>query len=192
MLIIFDRTTSNAYTLLQHWFSFLDFKGIFSLEFYIQNSCFFCRISRRVASFSGRRQIENLFPLETMGLCYRGFIQTFRQNCSCYDRWSLMEQQTHVTPKNDLDVFSRIIHLWILVPGIAAWLTGELAGDFEKTRHLGFTVHKWLGISLSAFVCLRLVYGLIGPRTYRFKQWLPYTKDRLKASWEAALGLLSF
>ena len=103
-----------------------------------------------------------------------------------------MDQQAAITPKNDLDVFSRVIHLGILVPGLSAWLTGELAGDFEKAKHLGFTVHKWLGITLAVFVCLRLIYGLLGPRTYRFAQWLPYTKDRLKAAWEDVLGLLRF
>ena len=93
-----------------------------------------------------------------------------------------MNQNSDISHKNDLDVFSRIIHLGILVPGIAAWLTGELAGDFEKASRLWFAVHKWLGITLAAFVCLRLIYGLIGPRTYRFTQWLPYTKERLKTS----------
>jgi cytochrome b len=103
-----------------------------------------------------------------------------------------VDHSSELSNKNDLDVFSRIIHLGILIPGIAAWLTGELAGDFEKTRHLGFNVHKWLGITLAAFVCLRLIYGLIGPKSYRFKQWLPFTKDRLKASWEDVSGLLRF
>ena len=67
-----------------------------------------------------------------------------------------MDQHSGMTKRNDLDVFSMIIHLGMLIPGIAAWLTGELADDYEKAEHLGFTTHKWLGITLASFVCLRL------------------------------------
>ena len=103
-----------------------------------------------------------------------------------------MDQHAKMAKRNELDVFSRIIHLGILIPGIAAWLTGELADDFEKAEHLGFTIHKWLGITLAFFVCLRLLYGLLGPKTFRFTQWVPFTKDRLKAVGEDVLGLLRF
>ena len=103
-----------------------------------------------------------------------------------------MEPHSRIAKRNELDVFSRIIHLGILIPGVAAWLTGELAGDFEKIEHLGFTVHKWIGITMAVFVCLRLIYGIIGPKTFRFTLWLPFTKDRLKAVGEDVLGLLRF
>lgn len=101
-----------------------------------------------------------------------------------------MDQQPFITKRNELDVFSKIIHLGMLIPGIAAWLTGELADDYEKAEHLGFSIHKWLGISLAFFVCLRLLYGIVGPKTIRFTHWLPYSKDRLKEAGEDLLGLL--
>jgi cytochrome b len=92
----------------------------------------------------------------------------------------------------ELDVFTRIIHLGILIFGVLAWLTGELAEDYEKIEHTGFTIHKWLGIILAAFICLRLIWGLVGPKNVRFSQWIPYAKERLLLAWEDILGCLKF
>ena len=72
--------------------------------------------------------------------------------------------------KDDLDVFARTIHLGILTFGLLAWLTGGLA----------------------VFIFMRLIYGLVGPATVRFSQWVPYKKDRLEAVWEDVKTLLTF
>jgi hypothetical protein len=58
---------------------------------------------------------------------------------------------------DDLDVPACIIHLGLLVFGLAAFITGGWAEDYEHARHLGFTVHRLLGMALAFFVCLRLI-----------------------------------
>ena len=103
-----------------------------------------------------------------------------------------MNTDAEVSKRDDLDIFSRIIHLGILVFAVAAWLASEWAGEYEKADHFGFTIHKWLGITLAAFICLRLIYGIFGPKNIRFTQWVPYTKERLLLVWEDILGLLRF
>jgi len=46
-------------------------------------------------------------------------------------------------------------------------------------------------LALAFFVCLRLIYGLVGPTTVRFSQWVPYKKERLGAVWEDVKTLLT-
>ena len=92
--------------------------------------------------------------------------------------------------RDDLDGFTRVLHAGLTGLGLLAWLTGELAGDYKKLRHLGFDIHSWLGISLSLFILLRIIYGFIGPPEVRFSQWLPYNKERLALVWEDLQTLL--
>jgi cytochrome b len=92
----------------------------------------------------------------------------------------------------DLDIFARFIHLGILTFGLLAYFTSGWAEDYEKARHLGFSLHKWLGILLACFVALRLVYGLIGPSLARFANWLPVTEGRLRTAVEDVFTLLRF
>lgn len=93
---------------------------------------------------------------------------------------------------NTLGPFAILLHLGLLFFGISAALTGLLAGDYKKVEHLGFTIHTWLGLGLAAFVGLRLITGLIGPRSVRFASWMPFTADRLKLIVEDVTGLLRF
>ena len=65
--------------------------------------------------------------------------------------------------KDDLNFFVRFLHLGILTCGLLAYLTSDWAGDYEHVKHLGFNVHKWLGMGLAFFIALRLLYGLVGP-----------------------------
>ena len=99
---------------------------------------------------------------------------------------------TELERKDELDFFVRFLHLGILTSGLLAYLVSGWAGDYEHGRHLGFTVHKWLGISLAFFIALRLFYGLVGPTNVRFKQWVPYNKAGLLMVWEDILTLLKF
>ena len=92
--------------------------------------------------------------------------------------------------QNDLDIFTRILHLGLVIFGLLAWGTGEWADDYKKLKHIGFYVHSWIGMGVSFFVSLRLIYGIIGPRKARFAQWVPYTRDRLQFVWEDIMGLI--
>jgi cytochrome b len=103
-----------------------------------------------------------------------------------------MTSHTEVSKKDDLDVLTRIIHLGLMVFALTAWSASGWAEDYAHTTHLGFTVHSWLGMGLVTFISLRLVYGLVGPASVRFSQWVPYTKARLLLAWEDVLTLLKF
>ena len=91
---------------------------------------------------------------------------------------------------HDLDDLTRFIHLGLTVFGILALITGLWAGDYKRVHHLGFSVHKWLGLTLSFFMAWRIWHGFYGPREARFSQWVPYTPERLKMAWEDCLNLL--
>ena len=51
-----------------------------------------------------------------------------------------------------LDSFTIFLHFGLMVFGVLAWLTGEWAGDYKQMRHLGFTVHKMLGLDRKSVV----------------------------------------
>ena len=103
-----------------------------------------------------------------------------------------MTTHAELSKKDDLDVVARVIHLGLMLFALAAWSASGWAEDYAHTRHLGFTVHSWLGMGLATFMSLRLVYGLVGPANVRFSQWVPYTKARLRFVWEDILTLLKF
>jgi len=90
----------------------------------------------------------------------------------------------------DLDDLTRFIHLGLTVFGILALITGLWAGDYKRAHHLGFSVHKWLGLTLSFFMAWRIWHGLYGPRESRFSQWAPFTPERLQLAREDCLSLL--
>ena len=103
-----------------------------------------------------------------------------------------MTTHSELPQKDELDLFARIIHMGFMVFGVLAWLTSEWAEDYEHINHLGFTVHRWLGMGLTISISLRLIYGLVGPENVRFSHWVPYTKARLLFVWEDILTLLKF
>jgi cytochrome b len=103
-----------------------------------------------------------------------------------------MTSHSIVSETSDLDVFTRIVHLGMMIFGVIAWIAGDWAGDYEHAKHLGYTVHSWLGMGLALFVSLRLIYGLTGPKAIRFSHWVPYTKSRLIFVWEDIQTLLRF
>jgi cytochrome b len=94
------------------------------------------------------------------------------------------------TGSNDLDNLTRFIHLGLMVFGILALLTGLWAGDYKRVHHWAFSIHKWLGLTLTFFIAWRIWHGLYGPREARFSQWVPYTPERLRMVWEDGLNLL--
>jgi cytochrome b len=103
-----------------------------------------------------------------------------------------MSQSAQAT--DELDVTTRIIHLGFILFGISAWLTGELAEDFEEGETLGYNIHSWLGLALAAVIAMRLVYGFVGPANIRFFTWFPVTGARLATVWDdiRAMLLLKF
>ncbi len=102
-----------------------------------------------------------------------------------------MTTSSEMPEREELDVFTRFIHLGLTVFGVLAWVMGYWAGDYKKAEHLGFSIHRWLGMGLSIFMALRLLWGFWGPDNVRFTQWVPYTPERLKLVWEDGLTLLS-
>ena len=92
----------------------------------------------------------------------------------------------------ELDGLTKFIHLGLMVFGLLALMTGFLAEDYKHQQHLGFSFHRWFGIGLAAFVALRLWHGFSGPREARFREWLPYTRERLLFIVEDIKTLLKF
>ena len=93
---------------------------------------------------------------------------------------------------NELGPGAILIHLGLLLFGITAWLTGDLADDYKKAVHSGFTVHSLIGIAAAGFAGLRLLTGLFGPRIVRFSQWMPFTPGRIRLALEDVAGLVRF
>jgi cytochrome b len=79
------------------------------------------------------------------------------------------------------DPATRLIHVLLATVGIAALVSGQFAGDYRHAVHVGFDVHRWIGIVLAVVLGARLVWGFIGPAGVRFVQWLPVTPTRLRA-----------
>jgi cytochrome b len=96
------------------------------------------------------------------------------------------------TTKNELDLFTRILHLFMMVCGTGAWMVSGWAEDYEKAEHLGFTIHSTLGMGLAISLLLRILYGVIGPESVRFSAWVPYTRERFRLVWEDIATLLRF
>jgi len=99
----------------------------------------------------------------------------------------LMEQRK----SEKLDSFTVFLHFGLMLFGVLAWLTGDWAGDYKKVKHLGFMVHKMLGMGAVLFVAARLYHGFCGPDSARFANWVPYTAARLKIVLEDLRNLLS-
>ena len=95
------------------------------------------------------------------------------------------------TAENQLDLFTRILHSFMMVCGTGAWLVSGWAEDYEKADHLGFTIHSTLGMGLAIALLLRILYGVIGPESVRFSAWVPYTRERLRLVWEDVVTVSS-
>jgi cytochrome b561 len=93
-------------------------------------------------------------------------------------------------PQNDLDDLTRLIHLGLAVLGIAALVSGLFAGDYKRMAHLGFSYHRWLGISLSFLMFYRIWLGFYGRQANLFREWVPYTPERLRWILADLVGLL--
>lgn len=91
----------------------------------------------------------------------------------------------------ELDHISILLHLALMVFGVATWLSGYWAGDYKKLHHWGFTIHKMLGLGTAGLLAARFLYGFWGPPAARFKNWIPYTSEQLAAVLDDLKGLLA-
>jgi hypothetical protein len=101
-----------------------------------------------------------------------------------------MTETPDPSESQDLDEIARLIHLGLTVFGILALITGLWAGDYKRVHHLGFRVHKWLGLALSFFMAWRIWNGFFGAPEDLFSRWVPYSPERVKLVWEDGLTLL--
>lgn len=92
--------------------------------------------------------------------------------------------------RQNLDEVTRLIHLGLTVFAILALITGLWAGDYKRIHHLGFSVHKWLGLTLSFFMAWRIWIGFFGTPEDLFSRWVPYNSERLRMVGEDGLNLL--
>ena len=76
--------------------------------------------------------------------------------------------------------------------GLLAYLTGDLADDYDEGVDWGFDVHAWLGLAVGLFIVGRLVLGVLGPGNARFSRWLPVTRERWRLVIEDLRGLATF
>ncbi len=70
--------------------------------------------------------------------------------------------------------YAKVIHLGVAVFGIAAFLTGELAEDGSAST--GYLLHAYLGLSLAAFVLVRIISGFTTTKELSFKGWSPFSR----------------
>lgn len=57
-------------------------------------------------------------------------------------------------PKNqdEIDRFTKIVHLGLAVFGLLAWATGGIADDYKTTGNFGFYFHGVIGLIVVFFV----------------------------------------
>ena len=96
-----------------------------------------------------------------------------------------------------LDRITRFLHLGLAVFGVWAWVIGSGwigagAADYELPDHFWYTQHMWVGITFSAFLFARIVWGVIGPANARFANWVPWTGARFKFVIDDVRTLLHF
>ena len=75
--------------------------------------------------------------------------------------------------------FARILHLGMALFGIAAYATSELAEEGTG----GYLVHAYLGLSLAAFMLVRIGGGITGRPALAFSGWSPFSARQ----WSLAL-----
>lgn len=90
-----------------------------------------------------------------------------------------------------LGVSTMLIHLGIMLFGLAAFFTGPMADDYKRMDYSGYTVHAWFGMALTVFVMVRLFTGLVGPVADRFYSWVPIG-ERFRQVVDDVSGLFRF
>lgn len=94
-----------------------------------------------------------------------------------------------------LDVITRLLHLGLAVFGVWSWLNGlgwigAGASDYDHAVYSGYIQHRWVGIGFTVFLLARILWGLVGPTSVRFVNWVPWTLARLKVVVDDVRSLL--
>lgn len=98
----------------------------------------------------------------------------------------------HSQIRDEFDNFTKILHFGLAAFAILAWATGDIADDYKKTVSLGFYIHGVIGTGAGFFIAIRILYGIVGPRSVRFMTWVPFTKERIDYALADLKGLLAF
>ena len=69
---------------------------------------------------------------------------------------------------------AKVIHMGLAIFGIAAYLSAE--GAEHSNAGFGYLLHAYLGLSLMAFIILRVIRGYTGAANMRFSSWSPFSK----------------
>lgn len=91
-----------------------------------------------------------------------------------------------------LSGFVKTWHLVMVVLYLTAFLTGDLADDYKKIEHAGFSSHGLLGMAAAFVLCLYLCYSMLGPSNARLSHWFPFTGERLRETWDDLTTLFRF
>ncbi|MCP4339097.1 MAG: cytochrome b/b6 domain-containing protein [Desulfobulbaceae bacterium] len=94
--------------------------------------------------------------------------------------------------KGKIDVPTKVIHIGIMIFALAAYVTGDGADDYKKAEYFGYILHQWLGMGISLFILLRIIYGLIGADSARFSNWVPYTRERLRLARDGLMSIFLY
>jgi cytochrome b561 len=76
---------------------------------------------------------------------------------------------------------AKILHGGMAIFGVTAYLSAELAENGSSSS--GYYLHAYLGLSLTAFILLRIFRGFSGPEPMRFSGWSPFSSRQ----WSLAL-----
>ena len=85
---------------------------------------------------------------------------------------------------------AKLIHMGLAGFGILAYLTAEAAEHSDGG--IGYLFHAYLGLTLMAFVLLRLVGGLSGSTKMRFSSWSPFSRLQWTQSIDDVKSLIRF
>ncbi len=77
---------------------------------------------------------------------------------------------------------AKLMHMGLAVFGITAYLTAE--GAEHSDGGFGYQLHAYLGLTLMAFVLMRVIRGYTGSADMRFSSWSPFSRSQ----WLQAVG----
>ena len=83
---------------------------------------------------------------------------------------------------------AKIIHMGLAVFGIIAYLTAE--GAEHSDGGFGYQLHAYLGLTLMAFIILRIPYAYTGPAKMRLSSLSPFSQSQWTQAIEDVKNLL--
>lgn len=83
---------------------------------------------------------------------------------------------------------AKIIHMGLAIFGIIAYLTAE--GAEHSDGGFGNQLHAYLGLTLMAFIILRVLHAYTGTTEMRFSSWSPFSKSQWTQAIEDVKNLL--